>query len=88
MFQKAQSVRLKAGVMLAKWKANCPLDCNKLSIADGEQQNKVLGVIWSPNSDCFTFEGVSIPDNLIITKRVVLSFVARIYDPLGVFSHF
>ena len=31
---------------------------------------------------------MSIPDGLIVTKRVVLSFIARLFDPLGFVTPF
>ena len=44
---------------------------------------KVLGMNWLANQDCFSFSGVSGLDGLLITKRVVLSCIARLFDPLG-----
>ena len=38
---------------------------------------KVLGEHWSSNIDCFQYDGVDLPENVIITKRLVLSFIAR-----------
>ena len=57
---------------------------------------KVLGMIWIPKEDAFKFivnitlEGGSnhqfIPD--VITPRMMLSQVARIYDPMGLVAPF
>ena len=44
---------------------------------------KVLGMNWLANQDCFSFSGVSGLDGVLITKRVVLSCIARLFDPLG-----
>ena len=44
---------------------------------------KVLGLRWEPDADCFLFESCKLDLGLIITKRVVLSLVARVFDPLG-----
>ena len=49
---------------------------------------KVLGLGWDPDGDCFVFEGVSVPVGLILTKRVVLSLIARLFDPLGFLNPF
>ncbi|GFV11809.1 uncharacterized protein TNCV_2186201 [Trichonephila clavipes] len=45
---------------------------------------KVLGVYWNPKHDCFSFR-VKIDLHELNTKRDVLSTIARIYDPLGLF---
>ena len=44
---------------------------------------KVLGLRWEPDADCFLFESCKLDLGLIITKRVVLSLVARVFDHLG-----
>lgn len=48
----------------------------------------MLGVKWIPDDDVFTFDGVVIPDDVVPTKRVVLSFIARLFDPLGFLTPF
>uniref|UniRef100_A0A8D8SE53 Integrase catalytic domain-containing protein n=1 Tax=Cacopsylla melanoneura TaxID=428564 RepID=A0A8D8SE53_9HEMI len=45
---------------------------------------KVLGVQWNPTEDCFTFK-VNLED-LVFTKRGILSTVAKIFDILGLIS--
>lgn len=51
-----------------------------------ENSVKTLGISWQPNSDTFqfkfNFELPTAPDE-VITKRSVLSTIARLYDPLG-----
>ena len=50
---------------------------------------KLLGMLWMTNSDCFRFDGIEIPiDSVQLTKRMVLSFVARLFDPLGFLNPF
>ena len=44
---------------------------------------KVLGTRWLAGEDCFTFDGLVVPSDMTITKCIVLSFVAHIFDPLG-----
>ena len=43
---------------------------------------------WLANEDCFSFDGIHIPENLLITKRVILSLICRLFDPLGFVSPF
>jgi hypothetical protein len=48
------------------------------------QPAKMLGVMWSPASDEFLFEFTPPdPGGRPITKRIVLSWISRIFDPLG-----
>ena len=49
---------------------------------------KVLGVRWIPGRDAFCFDGVCLPADVVPTKRAVLSFIARLYDPLGFVAPF
>lgn len=52
-------------------------------ITSFDSQNKVLGLSWSPSSDTFS---ISLPKNIIDgtpTKRIVLSTIAQLFDPLG-----
>ncbi|XP_039302131.1 uncharacterized protein LOC113005359 [Solenopsis invicta] len=43
---------------------------------------KVLGISWSPSADAFQFRVVRSPSPAR-TKRAMLSYIARIFDPLG-----
>ena len=44
---------------------------------------KVLWMRWSAQIYSFSFDCVSIPDGLIVTKRVVMSLISRLFDTLG-----
>ena len=52
---------------------------------DGEKGVKTLGVGWNPQTDVFSF-AVKEPSVAKLTKRVVLSNISRLYDPLGLAS--
>ncbi|XP_055622523.1 uncharacterized protein LOC129766091 [Toxorhynchites rutilus septentrionalis] len=87
---------LTAGFRLRKWASNdedalegvehqnlaLPL-INGINL-DSEQTIKTLGLMWEPITDNFRFniECSSIPTTEM-TKRKVLSCIARIFDPLG-----
>ena len=43
---------------------------------------------WTPSQDCFLFEGIEISDDLCLAKRLVLSFISQLFDPLGFLTPF
>jgi hypothetical protein len=88
MFSTAREVMLKAGMSLSKWSSNSKMVTEKAYLQMGgnpvqSDSMKILGVKWLSSKDAFSFEGVMIPPHLVTTKRVILSFLARLYDPLG-----
>ena len=78
---------------LAKWSTSSEQVSNRI-YREAEAKHldsesvKVLGMKWIASKDCFAFEGVEIPTGLKITKRVVLSLIARLFDPLGLLTPF
>lgn len=57
----------------------------KVSLND-EKTISTLGIQWDPSKDVFRFlfDLPSLPE--VITKRILLSFVSRLFDPLGFLS--
>ncbi|CAG7838558.1 unnamed protein product [Allacma fusca] len=47
---------------------------------------KTLGMYWSPLADDFRFTFQSRADTVKVTKRTVLSEIAKLFDPLGLMS--
>jgi hypothetical protein len=82
------------GFPLQKWHSNHPellppellLDCATTSSVEFEPSLlKILGLVWKPESDSFHFyEQQQCTDK--ISKRIILSEIARIFDPLGLIS--
>ncbi|XP_011883919.1 PREDICTED: uncharacterized protein LOC105571059 [Vollenhovia emeryi] len=82
----------RGGFTLRKWASNSselltdidPADhglaCNKLLQQD--DQLKILGVSWNPANDHFQFK-VTVPCQAPRTKRAILSFISKLFDPLG-----
>lgn len=80
---------------LRKWISNNPfviqdiqssISSSNIHRLGSDENAKTLGIIWSCNSDCLLY---NINTNLIthhLTKRAILSGIARIYDPLGLLS--
>lgn len=80
------------GFKLKKWASNTPEVLKEIPVDDLSfqftPQNKddvikMLGILWSPINDDFTFKVAEIQQFKKITKRQILSIVARFYDPLG-----
>ncbi|GFV93767.1 DUF1758 domain-containing protein [Trichonephila clavipes] len=80
-----------AGMELHKWSASNPLQlpdsvCQVKDLSYSSTQTKTLGLLWKPHPDSFAFKispMTSNCDNLIVTKKSVISTIARIFDPLG-----
>jgi hypothetical protein len=80
----------KGGFELRKWATNCPellkdippehlenSDC----LFDNSAALKILGIKFLPEQDVFAYNVESFSGN--VTKRTVLSFIARVFDPVG-----
>ena len=86
LFEQAQKIMNSAGMKLAKWSSNSAVVCDRIGVALGENTTKLLGVIWSPKEDCFSFRAFPVPSDVVFTKRIVLSYLARCFDPIGFLS--
>ena len=92
LFVEARDVLAKAGMPLTKCASSSKVvfdraQAESLSVPETETL-KVLGVQWSCEEDCFLFEGIPIPVGVVTTKRVVLSCIARFFEPLGFLAPF
>ncbi|XP_022176586.1 uncharacterized protein LOC111037991 [Myzus persicae] len=77
---------------LKKWASNCGAVLRCIPIEDQaieptftpteDTALKVLGVHWDPTTNTFGYHGNTNEGS--ITKRTVLSTIARLYDPIGV----
>ncbi|XP_045501378.1 uncharacterized protein LOC123698678 [Colias croceus] len=80
---------LKQGCFpLHKWTFNCdvsPEMYKDLNI-DVNHSSKTLGLGWCTKRDEFYFTTKFTKNYSIVTKRVILSTVAQIYDPLGLLT--
>ncbi|KAK2578790.1 hypothetical protein KPH14_012728 [Odynerus spinipes] len=82
------------GFPLAKWhstdqcllKEVSPTELTGSSITLDGCNTNILGINWSPQEDKFQFTSMPAPHQTRISKRIVLSQVARIFDPLGLAS--
>ncbi|XP_072375349.1 uncharacterized protein [Diabrotica undecimpunctata] len=79
------------GFQLRKWKTNAPIlnfnNQNNVSLEIGANDTiKTLGLLWSPKSDTFHFNVQPIEHKCKVTKRLILSTISKIFDPLGLLS--
>ncbi|XP_076377847.1 uncharacterized protein LOC117225086 [Megalopta genalis] len=79
----------QAGFQLRKWVTNSPniLKNNLEPVEEKEisidKDPKTLGLLWSPDEDLLRFS-LSFEKHRRVTKRVILSEIAQIFDPLGI----
>ncbi|KAL0860883.1 hypothetical protein ABMA27_009420 [Loxostege sticticalis] len=83
----------RGGFVLHKWGTNSANVLNSLPKEDNQQESfdiimensvKALGVKWNPKGDSFELNiNFSQDCHKKVTKRIVLSDIAKIYDPLG-----
>ncbi|XP_043493915.1 uncharacterized protein LOC122518863 [Polistes fuscatus] len=88
-----QLIRLchAGGFPLAKWHSTSNQLLAELSSESGEDSGisfddcdtKILGIRWSSQQDTFNFSAISPTHSNRFSKRLVLSEVAQIFDPLG-----
>ena len=89
MFAEAQQVMNGAGMQLSKWSSNSESVCKLFGDnSTAGSSTKVLGMKWDAKTDAFSFEGITVNDNICLTKRVVLSIISRLFDPLGLVTPF
>ncbi|XP_062713659.1 uncharacterized protein LOC109432815 [Aedes albopictus] len=70
-------------------------ESKSLNLDQTEQKERVLGMVWKPVTDEFTFESTlqsdiakPITEQTIPTKRQVLRTIMSLFDPLGLIAHF
>ena len=83
----------EAGMDLTKWSSNSKVVADTVFKEFDprftvEESTKVLGLKWLPGEDCFTFSGLNNQEYIVVSKRTVLSFIARLFDPLGFLAPF
>ena len=92
--KESQNLFKQGGFELKKWKsseeevlASIPeelRDVNgKQEICHKDEYTKVLGVEWNMVTDSFRPEISCYKDNELLTKRVLVSNIARLFDILG-----
>lgn len=93
LVQQMNELMMKGGFSLRKWNSNSTKVLEKIP---EEQKSldesfrvttdfavKTLGIFWHPSSDHFSYSTISRQDVNTLTKRQLLSEIAKIFDPLG-----
>ncbi|XP_055703910.1 uncharacterized protein LOC129802253 [Phlebotomus papatasi] len=75
-----------AQLELSKFRSNCPellLEAtNDSQLQFDDHISKTLGMSWNSSIDTFQYKVTSISENHV-TKRIMLSTLAKVFDPLG-----
>ena len=88
---------LRGGFALRKWKSSdaraiehVPIQLldaqHSQAIPDPNGFSKTLGLEWSAKLDCFRLSVTDTPQLTVLTKRALVSNVAKLYDVLGWFA--
>jgi len=89
---KNQMIKLLAsgGFELHKWKSNITSQSSETTKAYDsqvdffkEEESKLLGILWDSNRDILCYRSPNLKLEGKVTKRVILSEVSRLFDPLG-----
>lgn len=86
---------MESGFPLQKWISNHPaviqsippekrVDYSSIQIEENTLI-QTLGLCWKPSTDTFHFI-INLPTATSITKRTILSTIAKLFDPLGLIS--
>ncbi|XP_063985393.1 uncharacterized protein LOC135166763 [Diachasmimorpha longicaudata] len=90
MIIQLQQICQAGGFPLQKWTSNRPEILQQLNLSTGpagtvqfeEAVIKTLGLCWHPATDLFQYKSRTF-NSTSFTKRVLLSEIAQIFDPLG-----
>ena len=88
-YSEAHSIMSKANMDLTKVVSNSQVitdiyGSNTFEFKNGELS--ILGLNWNPVEDVFKFKPIELHSDVNVTKRVVLSVLAKIFDPIGYLS--
>ncbi|XP_015123431.1 uncharacterized protein LOC107045622 [Diachasma alloeum] len=84
----------RGGFNLRQWASNDPTllndlaeeDINRHLLITDSPALKTLGLCWNSTSDSIEYKVKSVEANTPVTKRIVLSETAKIFDPLGLLA--
>ena len=86
-YSESKKIFEGAAMNLRDWTSNSKEVLDKIPLYDQANRSKmkILGLLWHVEEDNMTVT-YHVGNNLTLSKRTVLSEIASIYDPLGLFS--
>ncbi|UYV71264.1 hypothetical protein LAZ67_8002429 [Cordylochernes scorpioides] len=92
LIDQLKDLMKKGGFHLRKWNSNCHEIVSHVEEINEERKinlekgaiSKILGIVWDHVQDTFRVN-ITIPEE-VVTKRDLLSNIARIFDPIGFLS--
>lgn len=92
IIEQMTKILATAGLTIRQWASNNPSVLSDVLVDDinrklqlGDPTLKTLGIYWESQSDTLTYT-VSPIELTPITKRTILSTIAKIFDPLGLLA--
>ncbi|UYV73909.1 hypothetical protein LAZ67_11001400 [Cordylochernes scorpioides] len=92
LIDQLKDLMKKGGFHLRKWNSNCHEIVSHVEEINEEKKinlekgaiSKILGILWDHVQDTFRVN-ITLPEE-VVTKRDLLSNIARIFDPIGFLS--
>ncbi len=94
--QQICSLLAKAGMIIRKWRSNNDsfkstiptelIETADLDIPAAKDSSKALGIHWAVSTDCLHVAAPELPQTTSVTKRLISSVSAQIFDILGFFA--
>ena len=76
----------RAGFELHKWHSNVPSLESDLPSSKRKTLIELLGVYWDKERDLFAVIFPTVDDDGVVTLRVILAFLGKVFDPMGLVS--
>ena len=95
--QQLSDLFSRGGFLLRKWNSNDPSVLQSIpkelrdssivqTISESNEYTKTLGLEWNACTDQFRITLTDLPPTDNVTKRIVVSDIAKVFDVLGWFS--